>query len=96
MAGAVFDMLSGRRSSRSVSSGMKTRRAAQRRASTAEGRVADRVAEYEALQRDFEDEVAEIVELWDGRATEIEPITIGLEKDDITVSKTTLVWIPRP
>ena len=96
MAGTVFDMLSGRRSSRSVSSGMKTRRAAQRRASTAEGRVADRVAEYEALQRDFEDEVAEIVELWDGRATEIEPITVGLEKDDITVSDTTLVWIPRP
>ncbi len=96
MAGAVFDMLSGRRRSRSVSSSMKTRRAAQRRVETAEGRVADRLAEYEALQRDFEDEVADIVELWDGRSEAIEPITVRLEKNDITVSETALVWIPRP
>ncbi|MFV9673348.1 MAG: ATP-binding protein, partial [Acidimicrobiia bacterium] len=96
MAGAVFDMLSGRKRSRSVSSSIKTRRAAERRVETAQGRVDDRLAEYEGLQRDFEDEVSEIVELWDGRSEDIEPITVRLEKNDITVSETALVWIPRP
>ncbi len=96
MTGAVFDMLSGRRSSRSVSSRMKIRRSAQRRIETAEGRVDARVAEYEALQHDFEQEVADIVELWDDRSEDIDPITIRLEKNDITVSDTALVWIPRP
>ena len=95
MAGAVFDMLSGRKRSRSVSAGIKTRRAAQRRIETAEGRVSDRLTEYEALQRDFEDEVSDIVELWDDRSEDIEPITIRLEKNDITLSETALVWIPR-
>ena len=94
MAGAVFDMLSGRQRSRSVSSSMKARRAAQRRIATAEGRVEDRLSEYEALQRDFEDEVGDIVKLWDDRSEDIEPITIRLEKDDITVLETALVWIP--
>ncbi|MEA2010048.1 MAG: hypothetical protein U9N78_05020, partial [Actinomycetota bacterium] len=96
MAGAVFDMLAGRRRSRSVSSSMKTRRAAQRRIETAEGRVEDRLSEYEALQRDYEDEVGDIVGLWDERSEDIEPITIRLEKNDITVSDTMLVWIPKP
>ena len=96
MAGAVFDMLSGRRSSRSASSRMKTRRSAQRRIETAEGRVDARVAEYEAIQRDFEHDVADIVELWDDRSEDIEPIVIRLEKNDIAVSDTALIWIPRP
>jgi superfamily II DNA or RNA helicase len=38
----------------------------------------------------------DIVELWDDRSEDIEPITIRLEKNDITVSDTMLAWIPRP
>ncbi|MCL1693286.1 MAG: DUF87 domain-containing protein [Actinomycetia bacterium] len=96
MAGAVFDILSGRRRSRSVSSSVKARRTAQRRIETAEGRVEDRLSKYEALQQDFEDEVGDIVGLWDDRSKDSEPITIRLEKNDITVLETALIWIPRP
>ena len=95
MAGAIFDVFSGRRGSRSISSSMKTRRATQRRIETAEGRVQQRVAEYEDLQAEFEAEVANIVEVWDEHAAAIEPITVRLEKNDIVVSHTALVWIPR-
>jgi hypothetical protein len=74
---------------------MKTRRATQRRIETAEGRVQQRIAEYEDLQAEFEAEVAGIVEVWDERAAAIEPVTVRLEKNDIVVSQTALVWIPR-
>jgi hypothetical protein len=42
------------------------------------------------------DPKGDIVELWDDRSEDIEPITIRLEKNDITVSDTMLAWIPRP
>ena len=96
MAGAVFDMLSGRKRSRSISSSMKVRRTAQRRVDSALDKVDAKVVEYEAVQEEFQDEVADIVDLWDDKASNTEEMEIGLEKNDITVSDTMLVWIPRP
>ena len=94
-ADAVFDMLTGRSRSRSISSATKARRAAQRKVDAATDRVEAKIAEYEVLQEEFQDEVADLVAAWDEKATDIEEITIGLEKNDITVADTVLVWVPR-
>ncbi|MGB5657056.1 MAG: DUF87 domain-containing protein [Acidimicrobiia bacterium] len=95
VTGTVFDMLTGRSRSRSISSATKTRRAAQRKVDAATGRGEGKVAEYEAIQEEFQNEVADLVAAWDEKATDVEELTIGLEKTDITVSDTVLVWIPR-
>jgi hypothetical protein len=96
VTGTVFDMLTGRSRSRSISSATKARRAAQRKVDAATDRVEAKVAEYEVLQEEFQDEVVDLVAAWDEKATNVEEVTIGLEKTDITVSDTVLVWIPRP
>ena len=95
VTGTVFDMLTGRSRSRSISSATKARRAAQRKIDAATDRVEAKVAEYEALQEEFQDEVADLVAAWDEKATDIEEVAVGLEKNDITVSDTVLVWVPR-
>jgi uncharacterized protein YpmB len=95
VTGTVFDMLTGRSRSRSLSSATRARRAAQRKVDAAQDRVAVKVAEYEVLQEEFQDEVADLVEDWDEKATDVEEMTIGLEKNDITVAETVLLWIPR-
>ena len=96
VAGTVFDMLAGRKRSRSISSASKARRTAQRRVDAATEKVDAKVAEYEILQEEFQDEVADLVDEWDDKAAEIEEIVVGLEKNDITVADPVLVWIPRP
>jgi hypothetical protein len=96
IGGALFDMLSGRKGSRSISSSMKANRTAQRRIDTAVDKVEAKVAEYEALQEEFQHEVVGLVETWDDKALSIERLEVGLEKNDISVSDTILVWIPRP
>lgn len=95
VTGTVFDMLAGRSRSRSISSVRKTRRVAQRRVDAATNKVDAKVAEYEILQDEFQDEVADLVAAWDEKAMDIEKIVVGLEKNDITVSETVLIWIPR-
>ncbi|MEN8114984.1 MAG: hypothetical protein ABFS21_11430, partial [Actinomycetota bacterium] len=90
------DMLSGRKRSRSITTSMRSRRAAQRRVEAAADKVNAKVAEYEALQEEFEDEVADLVDAWDSKAENVEELEIGLEKNDITVSDVTLVWLPTP
>ena len=95
VTGTVFDMLSGRSRSRSISSATKARRTAQRKVNAATDRVEAKVAEYEVLQEEFQEEVADLVAAWDEKAADVEEVTIGLEKTDITVSDAFLVWIPR-
>ncbi len=95
MAGAVFDMLSGRRRSRSISSAMKARRTARRRIEAAEDKADAKVAEYTSLQEEFEEETADIVDQWDDKAANIVEVEISLEKNDIAVEDMALVWIPR-
>jgi hypothetical protein len=95
VTGTVFDMLTGRSRSRSISSATKARRAAQRKVDSATDRVEAKVAEFEVLQEEFQDEVADLVAAWDEKALDVEEVAIGLEKNDITVSDTVLVWIPQ-
>jgi hypothetical protein len=94
-AGTVFDMLLGRRSRRSLSTAGKGRRAAERRLRTAEDKAEAKGAELLDLEEELEEEVAEISTEWDDKATVIDEIEIGLEKNDITVDDVVLVWIPR-
>jgi len=96
MAGAVFDLLSGRSRSRSMSSAMKSHRAVERRIESASRKVEEKVAEYGSVQDEFQIEVSNLVEEWDAKANTIEEVTVGLEKNDITISDLALVWVPRP
>jgi len=96
MADAVLGFLSGRSRSRSMSSAFKSHQAAERRVETASRKIDEKVAEYERVQAEFHAEVTAIVEKWDARADTIEEMTIGLEKNDVTVSDLALVWIPLP
>jgi hypothetical protein len=79
-----------------MSSTFKSHQAAERRVETASRKVQEKVAEYERVQAEFHSEVAAIVEKWDARADTVEEMTIGLEKNDVTVSDLSLVWIPLP
>jgi hypothetical protein len=94
-AGAVFDLLLGRKKSRSISGGSSRRRAAERAAGTAERKVAAERGDLEELERDLVRELDEIADEWDEKAEAIETFEIGLERDDVTVEDVTLVWIPR-
>jgi hypothetical protein len=41
------------------------------------------------------DELDEIAAVWGDKAQAVEPLEIGLERDDVVVKEVSLVWIPR-
>jgi hypothetical protein len=94
-AGAVFDLLMGRKRSRSITGGSSRRRSAERSAGTAARKVAEEQADLEELDRDLLDELDEIAAVWGDKAQAVEPLEIGLERDDVVVKEVSLVWIPR-
>ncbi len=87
--GMVFDLLSGRRPRVSAS----RRRSAETRLAKAEDKIEDKRARFEDLNEELTIEVAALQEEWAAKATEIDEVEIGLEKDDIEVDGVTLVWI---
>ncbi|MFV2001033.1 MAG: helicase HerA domain-containing protein [Acidimicrobiia bacterium] len=89
LMGLAFDLLSGRRPRSSRSS----QRTAQTRVRKAEDKIETKRERFEDLQRELETEAEAIKLQWEDKATEIEDLEIGLEKDDITVTDIKLVWI---
>ena len=94
--------LGGRNRTRSIAA--KLNRAASRRsmssrtaqrAESAENRALEKVDELNDLERELADALIDIDEKWQTTADSIEPVQIGLEKTDVTVDQTALVWIPR-
>ncbi|NND84579.1 MAG: ATP-binding protein [Acidimicrobiia bacterium] len=90
-------ILGGRRRSSSIR-GIASRRAqtqkAQLRLQTAEAKQADTYQKLIDLEDDLQDAILEETREWTDLADDIEPILIGLEKDDVDVVSLRVVWIP--
>ncbi len=98
-AGTLIGMfLGGRRSTRSLSTiaskRSQTRRTEERRR-TAEARLADEQEDIVELEDQLAADLEEIWTTWRDHATEIEPLEVGLEKNDIDVSSLRVFWAPR-
>ncbi len=96
-AGAIFDMLRGRRRTRSITGSSRSRasrRSKEARLESAHGKVQDAWQAMSDLEQDLLDELEEINDRWEEAAAAIEPLEVGLEKDDIQVDELTLVWVP--
>ena len=70
-------------------------RRAEERLRTATERQADQEAEIREIEDELADELNAIVDEWKERAEVVEPIEIGLEKNDVAVEEVALLWIPR-
>ena len=96
-AGALISILTGRGSTRSVTTASKRRAARQstaQRLESAEGKVGDLADELLAIDDEMREELADIDASWRDAADAIESVEIGLEKSDIAVTEAALVWIP--
>lgn len=93
--------LGGRRSTGSLvrSAGTAASRASRTGASSARTEAAANKAEAAeaellALNDELADELGEIHERWTAAATEVEEVTVPLERSDVTVSQIVLAWLP--
>ncbi len=96
-AGSLLGVLLGRRSTRAVTGSARSRasiRSAEQRLRTAEGKADDLFDDYRDLEDELRTDLEEINDRWEDAAVEIEPVDIGLEKNDISVTDLTLVWVP--
>ena len=87
--GFGLDLLTGRKARVPGSRSRTTRD----RASRAESKIEARRAEYEDLTLDLEDACVDIDSKWDAKVDAIQQVSIGLEADDIRITKTRLLWI---
>jgi len=102
IGGAVLGgLLGGRKSTRSILSGVRRSQSkgrmaakAQERLRTAENRYGELAENLEELEDQLVEDMAEIQAEWADKATEIEELEVGLEKADIMIDDLTLIWIP--
>ena len=96
-AGALIGILTGRRSTRSITGSSRSRasrRSKEERLRSAQAKATDVWQDMADLEQELVEELEEINDRWEDLAAEIEPFEVGLEKDDIHVDDITLVWIP--
>lgn len=100
--GVLGSLLGGRRSTRSMitsgvrrsqSKGRMAQKAAER-LKTAENRYTDLIEDRDELEAELGDDLIDIQDEWSEKVYEIESITVGLEKTDISIDDVALVWIP--
>ncbi len=97
-AGTLIGLLTGKRSTRSLSSAAAKRsmvRKAEQRLQTAESKYTGLIGDLEELGDELDEEILGIDAEWRAKAGEIDTVEIGLEKSDISVDEIALVWIPR-
>jgi len=102
IGGAVLgSLLGGRKSSRSILSGVRRSQSkgrmaakAQERLRTAENRYGELAESLEELEDELVEDMAEIQAEWADKASEIDELVVGLEKADIMIDDLTLIWIP--
>ena len=100
--GLLGSLLGGRSSTRSLITGgirrsqSKGRMAkkAEERLQTAENRYNELMENKEELEEELSEDLMEIQDEWAEKVHEIESVTIGLEKTDISIDEVVLVWIP--
>ena len=95
--------LGGRKSARGVAADL--RRAAgkrgetsrtQARLDTAEGKVVDAQDDLRELEEELAAELLDIDHRWMEAGKAIEPVEVGLEKNDVEVTNVALAWLPTP
>ena len=97
-ASSVINILMGRRSTRSVTGSARNRRSTrskEARLRTARAKADDKYAELQDLEAELIEELEEINDRWEDRGNEITEVEVGLEKSDIQIIETALVWLPR-
>jgi len=99
--GLLGGLLGGRSSTRSITSGIRRSQSKGRMAAKAEERLKTAENRYEALIDDREeleetlaDDLMEIQDEWSEKISDIDSMTVGLEKADISIDDLTLIWIP--
>jgi len=100
--GLLGSLLGGRRSTRSMITGgirrsqSKGRMAAkaEERLKTAENRYSELMEDRDELEDTLSEDLFEIQSEWAEKALEVESMTVGLEKTDISIDDVALVWIP--
>lgn len=100
--GLLGNLLGGRRSTRSIiTSGLRRSQSkgrmiakAEERLKTAENRYNALLEDKEALEDELTEDLYEIQDEWQEKASSIESFLITLEKNDITVDDAVLLWIP--
>jgi len=101
--GLLGGLLGGRRSTRSIITGGLRRSQskgrmvakAEERLKTAENRYSELIEDREELEDELSEDLFEIQDEWTEKASEIESLTVGLEKTDISIDDVALIWIPR-
>jgi hypothetical protein len=96
-ASSVINILLGRRSTRSVTGSARSRsarRSKEARLDTATAKAQDKYAELNDLEAELTEELQGINDKWEEKAAGIEPLEVGLEKNDIQVVETALLWMP--
>ena len=96
-AGSVINILLGRRSTRSVTGSARNRsatRSKEARLRTAQAKADDKYAELQELEADLVEELEEINDRWEEKGEQIDQVEVGLEKSDIQIIETALVWLP--
>ena len=97
-AGTLIGLLTGKRSTRSLSSAASKRsmvRKTEQRMRTAEAKYTGLIEDLEDLGDDLDREILEIDAEWREKADQVDTVEVGLEKTDISVEEIALVWIPR-
>jgi hypothetical protein len=69
-------------------------RSKEARLRTAQAKADDKYDELQDLEADLVEELEEINDRWEDLGEEIEEIEVGLEKSDIQIAETALVWLP--
>ena len=90
LLGAGLDLLMGRKPKLSRSS-----RSAESRLRRAESKIERARDAYEDLAQDLDEELADIRDEWAEAGADVESVTVGLERDDIRVRDTRLIWVRR-
>jgi hypothetical protein len=97
-AGALLSMFRGGKARASKLSGISSRRSqtrrTQERLSTATAKVQGYEEEILELENELAAEVQAVWAEWEGKAQEIEPFEVTLEKNDIEVEEPVLFWAP--
>ncbi len=99
--GVLGGLLGGRTTTRTITSSIrrsqsKARMAgrAEERMRTAENRYNDLMGDRQELEDALAEDLYEIQDEWAEKAGNIESMTVGLEKTDISIDDVALVWIP--
>jgi hypothetical protein len=89
LIGFGLDLLTGRKPRASRS------KTVQNKARTAANRIEDKRRAMDDLDAEVEDLCIAVAEEWRLKIDTIEPISVGLESDDITVDQIRVVWVRR-